>query len=182
MYIKSNTVARSCDVYTSSATLTAYTILLRQSFYGDLVSLATIKSTDFLKCLTFLCDCNEIWIFWTNFNESLQCMKIHQVGVELIHANKQVSTRTTTTQLKALLATIRTHLKIRACENIVCRKVSELLSIAVSDVRFSTKQSLERNKDIKMFSQKLLSIHHTDFEQNRSNSLCAVTSGLDVMK
>ena len=59
--VRCNIVARSCNVYTCSATLTAwYHCTWVEHCYGDLVSPETIP------------DWNHIWIFSTDFHKSLQ--------------------------------------------------------------------------------------------------------------
>jgi len=54
---------------------------------------------------------------------------------------------------------MQTHVKIRKCD-IIIRKVSKLLSFTISEVRLSTKQFLERNKHIKVFTKITVDIPH----------------------
>jgi hypothetical protein len=58
-------VARSRDVYTSSAVLTA-------RFYGALTSPVNNKTCMYAKCPMFMPDFNQLWISSINFHKSSQ--------------------------------------------------------------------------------------------------------------
>ena len=82
MYTKHNIAECSCNIYASSAVSRLIPFCSKQVLCCDLMSLPIKKITEvFVKCLIFLPDFNQMWIFLADFHRSHQ----YQISQGYVH-------------------------------------------------------------------------------------------------